>query len=404
MRSPKLAAITLKRLSSDSLLVRAAVVAITLVPLLYGALYLWAFWDPYGKLDRMPVALVNLDVPAKVGSETVSAGSDLVEALVETGTVDWHVVSADEASAGLASGRYYLALTVPREFSGNLATANTIHPVRARLHVTAQESSNMLASQIASRIFAEIRAAAGQDASKRYLDNIYVGFADARDGFLDAAAGADTLAEGLVGARDGARTLAGGTTTAHDGALTLADGLAKLRAGATEADSGASRLARGNSRLASGLRRASAGATGMASGAKRLAGGARETDAGAARLAGGTASLAEGLSAANHGASRVAGGAGELKSGAGQLVSAMGSLSDGAGTLEASARGVEAGSKQLRAGVDDALSQVGDAADGAGQVKDGASALDSALHSYWPLTPKLPTTRRSPRRSVPRRM
>ena len=56
MRSPRLAAITVRRLFSNSLLVRAAVVAITLVPLLYGAMYLWAFWDPYGKLDQMPVA------------------------------------------------------------------------------------------------------------------------------------------------------------------------------------------------------------------------------------------------------------------------------------------------------------------------------------------------------------
>ena len=40
---------------------RLAVAAMLLVPLLYGALYLWAFWDPTGHLDAMPVALVNAD-------------------------------------------------------------------------------------------------------------------------------------------------------------------------------------------------------------------------------------------------------------------------------------------------------------------------------------------------------
>ena len=25
-----------------------------LLPLLYGALYLWSFWDPYDRLDRIP--------------------------------------------------------------------------------------------------------------------------------------------------------------------------------------------------------------------------------------------------------------------------------------------------------------------------------------------------------------
>ena len=43
---------------------RLAVAAMLLVPLLYGALYLWAFWNPTGHLDAMPVALVNADAGA----------------------------------------------------------------------------------------------------------------------------------------------------------------------------------------------------------------------------------------------------------------------------------------------------------------------------------------------------
>ena len=233
MRSPRLAAITLKRLFSDSLLVRAAVVAITLVPLLYGAMYLWAFWDPYGKLDKMPVALVNLDVPATVDAETIAAGADLTKALVETGTVEWHVVSSDEASAGLASGRYYLALTIPEEFSADLATANTKHPVarEAARHRAGVVEHARFTDRVA-RLRRDPRAA-GEDATKRYLDNIYVGFDDARGGFADAAAGARSLAEGLADARSGARTLAHGTSTARSGAFALAGGLLKLDRGVT---------------------------------------------------------------------------------------------------------------------------------------------------------------------------
>jgi hypothetical protein len=63
MRSLRLAGLTLKAMLTDTPILRAAVIAIMLVPLLYGALSLWAFWDPYGKLDQMPVALVNEDRP-----------------------------------------------------------------------------------------------------------------------------------------------------------------------------------------------------------------------------------------------------------------------------------------------------------------------------------------------------
>lgn len=60
MRSPKLAALELRRFGRGKL-PRAALAALLLLPLLYGALYLWSFWDPYGRLDRIPVALVNDD-------------------------------------------------------------------------------------------------------------------------------------------------------------------------------------------------------------------------------------------------------------------------------------------------------------------------------------------------------
>ena len=52
MRSPRLAALELRRFGRGKL-PRAALVALLLLPLLYGALYLWSFWDPYGRLDRV---------------------------------------------------------------------------------------------------------------------------------------------------------------------------------------------------------------------------------------------------------------------------------------------------------------------------------------------------------------
>ena len=42
---------------------KIAMLGIALIPLSYGALYLMAFYDPYGSLDTLPVAVVNEDVP-----------------------------------------------------------------------------------------------------------------------------------------------------------------------------------------------------------------------------------------------------------------------------------------------------------------------------------------------------
>ena len=50
----RLALFELRRFTRAPITV-AALVVLTLVPLLYGALYLWAFWDPYGNMHHIPV-------------------------------------------------------------------------------------------------------------------------------------------------------------------------------------------------------------------------------------------------------------------------------------------------------------------------------------------------------------
>ncbi len=347
MRSLRLAGLTLKSMLSDTPLARAALIAIVLVPLLYGALYLWAFWDPYGKLDTMPVAVVNLDRPVTVDGEQLSAGQDLVDELVDGHDVGWTVVSASEAEKGLAERRYYLSLTIPADFSEELATANSQTPHRARLVVVAQESSNMLASQIMSRVFAEVRAAASESASSKYLDKMFVGFADAHDGLTDAALGAEDLRDGLAEARDGAEQLADGESQAYAGAAQLSSGLSEL------------------------------------------SGGADKLDAGAATLAGGTATLAGGLSDAAPKAGALGTGAAQVSAGAGQLQSALGQLSGGASTVASSAAALSAGAMQLQLGLGDALGKLGQAKDGASQVAAGAAGVSTLAHALATAHPEL---------------
>ena len=160
MRSLNLAGIELRRLTGERM-ARAALAVIALVPLLYGVLYLWAFWDPYTLLDKLPVALVNADKAVTVDGTRISAGDDLTDKLLERGTLGWHEVSLHDAEKGLADGRYYMALEIPEGFSANLGTANSAHPVRARLRVVDHESANMLATQIGGRVFTE--QLSGQD-------------------------------------------------------------------------------------------------------------------------------------------------------------------------------------------------------------------------------------------------
>src|SRR3954454_10846806 len=97
----KLALFELRRFNR-ALLSRVALVVLTLIPLLYGALYLWAFWDPYGNLDRIPVALVNEDVQAPTATgKVVHAGQDLTDELIDRHVFAWHQTSYAAAEKGL---------------------------------------------------------------------------------------------------------------------------------------------------------------------------------------------------------------------------------------------------------------------------------------------------------------
>src|SRR4051812_38273856 len=102
----------LKRFSRGAL-PRIALVTVILMPLLYGAMYLWAFWNPFNEVNKIPVALVNEDTGTVVDGQQVRAGAEVADALVDSGQLQLHRVSATEAADGVSSGKYYFSVTLP---------------------------------------------------------------------------------------------------------------------------------------------------------------------------------------------------------------------------------------------------------------------------------------------------
>ncbi|MEU0740404.1 YhgE/Pip domain-containing protein [Streptomyces sp. NPDC006134] len=249
MRSPRLAALELRRFGRGRL-PRAALVALLVLPLLYGALYLWSFWDPYGRLDRIPVALVNDDKGATAGGERITAGDDIAGRLRDSGTFDWHEVSAAEAREGLEDGRYYLSLTLPADFSERIASSSGDSPETGALQVRTNDANNYIVGQISRTVFAEVRQAASTKASRSFLDRIFISFSDIHGRTVEAAKGADTLKGGIGKAEQGSKDLAGGLADARDGSGELAEGVKELHRGADDLRDGARRVAEGTQALA----------------------------------------------------------------------------------------------------------------------------------------------------------
>lgn len=249
MRSPRLAALELRRFGRGRL-PRAALAALLLLPLLYGALYLWSFWDPYGRLDRIPVALVNDDKGATTEGERLAAGDEITGKLLDSEVFDWHRVSATEAAEGVEDGTYYLSLTMPADFSSRIASSSGDSPETGALQVRTNDANNYIVGQISRTVFSEVRTAASTNASRGFLDRIFINFSDLHDATAKAAKGAADLESGIGRAKKGSKDLADGLKDAKAGSGRLATGIVRLDKGAGDLETGSRQVADGTQLLA----------------------------------------------------------------------------------------------------------------------------------------------------------
>ncbi|MDF1703227.1 MAG: YhgE/Pip domain-containing protein [Aeromicrobium sp.] len=437
--SPSLPWFELARLRR-SRLARAAVVAVTIVPLLYGALYIWANLDPTGNLDKIRAAVVNEDeiveVTAPDGTtQPVAIGRVLAADLIgddDGSNYDWVLTDAKDASDGLASGEYKAVLTIPENLSA-AATSTSADPAQAvqgQLDLRTNDRVNYINGTIAERILDAARTALNAQVTETYLDNVYLGFSDIRaslqeaaDGAADLAGGARELADGTSSAATGARQLAAGNRELAGGAAQLDGAVGQLAAGLGLLRSQTGTLVQDTQRLADGAGQVAAGTDQVNQTVQTVtqrlldatSDAAADIDALAAQLttladqceaAGppeGCALLREAASRSGEltafvgtvrgqaeqvradtaalaaGANQVADGNRQLAGAVPTLVSALDQAAGGASTLADSTGRLADGAASAASGADDLAAGVGQLASGADQLAAGSSDLADGL-------------------------
>ncbi|HMR13389.1 MAG TPA: YhgE/Pip domain-containing protein [Arachnia sp.] len=210
---------------------RLALAFILLIPMLYGCIYLAGNWDPYGRLDQVPVAIVNHDVPTTVKGKEVAAGRDFVDSLHRTATFDFVDASAADAERGLERGDFYLVITVPETFSRDLVSAQDLDPRRAGIELRRNDANGFVIGTITNSAQNSIARAIDETAVRSYFEAVFANLDTIRDGMLKAADGAARLDEGLATAREGSSALAEGLGTLDDGAAKLSDGAGQVADG-----------------------------------------------------------------------------------------------------------------------------------------------------------------------------
>ncbi|WP_375486192.1 YhgE/Pip family protein [uncultured Mycobacterium sp.] len=218
-----------------SRMTRAAIVVLMLLPLVYGALYLWAYWDPFGHVNKMPVALVNSDRGAVVSGQQINAGSEIAKGLTADRSLDWHVVTPDEARDGVGHGKYYFMLELPPDFSAAIASPVTGQPRQANLIAVYNDANNYISTSIGRTAISQVLNAVSTRISGQAVNQVLSVVVSSGSGIKQAADGARQLADGAARVDDGASQLSAGLHTARSGSAQLAAGAKQLSDGINEA-------------------------------------------------------------------------------------------------------------------------------------------------------------------------
>ena len=376
-RLPTLPAAELRRFTGNRRSL-VALIAIVLVPLIYGGLYTWANQSPQTRLDQLTGAVVNLDQPVTLThpdgtKQLVPLGRSLTGKLTtSTSPSNFHWVLADAPSAadGLASGRYAAVLTIPAGFSAAAASTagDPALAESARVRIETDDAVNYLSGTLGTSIATAASAQLARELTSSYLTALYDGTATLKDQLGQAATGAGDLSTG-------AATLADGTARSGTGAQRLASGVASLAEGADT-------LAAGAAALATGSGQAAGGAAALSSGLARLDTATSTLPTQTRRLAEGASAAASGVSAVSAGAAALATGTAAVSDGAGQLAAGVAPLVSGADAFTTGAAQLSAGATQFAAGAATFAGSVGPLATGAAQSATGAAALSTGVASY----------------------
>jgi putative membrane protein len=202
---------------NGSWMLRLALGGVLLIPLIFGGLLVWAYWNPLGNTGNLPAAIVNEDVAVDVDGQTIAAGQSLMDQVVADQQLDWTVTDNADAEEGLNSGRYYLILKVPSDFSAEIASLDTKSPRQANLEVVTNDATNYLVGAFAEDSVREIEGQASQNLQFEFLDHVYSAMGALEEEEQEILNGADKLADAAGEAADDAETVASGAAKVADG-------------------------------------------------------------------------------------------------------------------------------------------------------------------------------------------
>lgn len=282
-------------------------IVILLIPVIYSFFYLKSYWDPYGNLQDLKVAIVNLDK----GEDDQNQGNELVQSLIDSGTIKICTVSEDEAQDGLVNGRYYAKITIPEDFTKSLNNAENADREKTVITYSPNKKSNYLAYQIINNVVTKTELSLQAKVSEKVVASL-------KEKLEEVPTKMEEINDGIGKVKDGADTLNGGLKTLEDGTNTLKTNYDKF-------DTGITSSYEGSKSLESGMNSVKEGTQSLVNGTNDLSSAVSQIQAGTQEL---SSKTGNGIQAINSGVTKLAEGSNNLDSSLGKYVTGVNNLNE----------------------------------------------------------------------------
>ena len=290
---------------------------VLLIPVIYSFFYLKSYWDPYGNLKDVKVAMVNLD--------TGTRGEELIDSMKNAdNTLGFEKVTSEEAIEGLANDTYYAVITIPKDFTSNLESGAELNKHKAIITYTPNKRKNYLAYQI---INSGLKTAELELQSK--VAEITAG--ELSNKLREVPDELGKIIDGTSKIEDGSGALNSGLSELNNGVSTLNQKYNDFDKGINSASQGSKKLSEGLSKSSDGIEKLSNGALDLNNGVSQINQALNNSDA--TKIT----ELTEGIEQLNEGVNGESG----LKNGINSYINGIHTYEDT----------IESGAKQLQTGL-----------------------------------------------------
>lgn len=255
---------------------KIVLVAIITIPMLYAGIFLGSMWDPYGKAEDIPVAVVNKDQQVTYNDTTLDVGNELVKNLKDNKSMKFSFVDEAKAMNGLKDGTYYMVITIPSDFSKNATTLLDEHPKKMKLAYTTNPGTNYIATKMDDTAMSKIKESVSASVTETYADTLFSQVKTISSGLKDASDGSAKLYDGVNTAQDGSKQINDNLKVLASSTLTFEDGTSTLVKGLSDYTNGVDALQKGSVQLQTGLKQLNGNTPALADGIAQLTDGSQK--------------------------------------------------------------------------------------------------------------------------------